>query len=78
MSYTAEDLEDLAKKIQYDLTTAKARLSELQRMIAWATQNVPSEKAQFICPKCGLSKPTAEMMDDHLANVHGGPREAVA
>lgn len=70
MSYAPEDLEELAKKIQYDLTTAKTRLSELQRMIAEVTHGLPSRTAKPLCPKCGIEV-RGKTMAEHLEDVHG-------
>jgi len=57
-------------KMQYDLTSLKARLSEIQRQFAALRLTAP-EPGRFECFLCGVRRATDELLADHLANVHG-------
>ena len=70
MSYTSEDLEQMAKKIQYDLTAAKTKMSELQRAIADLAAKLPAPRPGVSCPKCGVAV-KGKTLDEHLEDVHG-------
>jgi hypothetical protein len=67
--HTAQSLESLGKEIQYTLTTAKAKLSELQRAIA--DLDLPAEDPRPACPACSLRMANEQFLTEHLENVHG-------
>ena len=70
LSYAVEDLEAMAKKIQYDLTAAKTKLSELQRGIAAMATKLPPTKPAPVCPQCQLEV-RGKTLTEHLEDVHG-------
>lgn len=64
------DVIVLARKIQYDLTAIKARLSELQR--ALANLDLP-EPQTHECPRCKARFPGKLTLAEHLYQTHDGP-----
>jgi hypothetical protein len=69
MKHDAQSLEALGKELQYVLTTAKAKLSELQRAVA--DLNLPEQVPAHPCPQCGLGFSNPKRVVEHLENVHG-------
>jgi hypothetical protein len=61
----------LIKAANYDLTSAKAKLLEIERQVA--ALNLTLHEARFVCPVpyCGLKKTTKQQLFDHLIDVHG-------
>ena len=64
------ELVTLLKKIQYDLTAIKARLSEAQRQAGALNLETKAEPA-LVCKFCGVKKRTEQQLADHTSNVHG-------
>lgn len=66
---TRAELLDLTARLQQDLRAATSKLVELRAWIAALPADEPATRHR--CPECGLDRPTAAMLTDHLANVHG-------
>jgi hypothetical protein len=60
----------LARAANYDLTSAKAKLSELERQLA--ALNLQPEK-RHACPDCGLTFRSAFRLTEHAYTSHDGP-----
>lgn len=69
MGYTAEDIEALIRRIQYNLTTVKAQVADLAQ--ALAAVPMPSEAKTYPCAFCGLAFSSEGRLMDHRRNVHG-------
>ena len=63
-------IEAELSKVQYDLTSLKARISEIQRQVA-DLNITPSERPK--CPDCHLTFKGALSLAEHLYNQHDGP-----
>lgn len=63
-------IEAELSKVQYDLTSLKARISEIQRQVA-DLNITPSERPK--CPDCHLTFKGALSLAEHLYNQHQGP-----
>lgn len=58
------------RKVQYDLTGLKARVSEIQRQVAALGIKPPKHS---VCPDCGCSFPGRNGLAEHAYHAHGGP-----
>lgn len=67
MPSSPNDIQNLIRLIQMDLTQVKARFSELSRMVS--DLNLP-EPAKHGCDECGLELTSAARLREHLVNVH--------
>ena len=67
---TPTELDSLLAKVQYNLTTLKAQVSEVQRQIA-ALNITPATRPK--CPECDLTFKGALSLAEHLYNQHDGP-----
>jgi hypothetical protein len=66
----AHPLITLVRQANYDLTAAKAKLSELERQIA-ALNLAPSER--LACVDCGLTFMSTTRLAEHAYLSHDGP-----
>lgn len=64
---TRDELQELARRIRFDLDAAREKTSQLVK----ALENPDEEPGTFECPRCNLDFRSAEKRDDHLSNVHG-------
>ena len=66
-----EDLRELLLKIRYDCTAIQAKVTDAMDLLA--RLNVPKPPPAHACPvsHCGVDRPTAELLVEHLENVHG-------
>jgi hypothetical protein len=70
MTPSITDVFKLLGYIQDDLRQTQAKLVEVRTQLA--AMNLPNEaKAGLKCAECGIVRPTIELLNDHLANVHG-------
>lgn len=66
-----EDLRELLLKIRYDCTAIQAKVTDALDVLA--RLNVPKPPPAHACPvsHCAVNRPTAELLVEHLENVHG-------
>jgi hypothetical protein len=70
---TYQDILELARNIQKDITTINAQLTTITRWLADQAANEPTQPRNNTCPHphCRISFLTKTRLDDHLTNVHG-------
>jgi DNA repair exonuclease SbcCD ATPase subunit len=71
MGYSVQDITEMLKNLQKDLTSFKTRVSELQRAIAELSVLLPDQSEGVACPRCDLRFSSERRVAEHLENVHG-------
>lgn len=71
MSYTAQDVDEIVKKLRMDLSAAQGKITELKN--ALASFDLPRDEPAFACKHngCGLPFRSEQRLSEHLENVHG-------
>jgi len=71
MGHSVQDVTEMLKNLQKDLTSFKTRVSELQRAIAELKVLLPDQGEGVACPLCGLKFSSDRRVVEHQENVHG-------
>jgi hypothetical protein len=78
MAADPDDLREMLLKIRYDCTAIQAKVTDALTLLG--RLNVAKPPPAHVCsePNCGVEKPTAQLLAEHLENVHGIRTEVAA